>query len=345
MNREAGAERILGGLEAIGFKEKADRVRAIILLTGWQRGVNPFPEAKPLLSPTLVPRTPHADRIKLLWQELRPVVLDRFPRQPHPQPPDAYLAEAREKYKQDAYHSLSIEGFQVTPDLIARISNGFEPNDPQEREETNRLAAKGYSLAHARVLESIGAMFGGRAPGEVVSKDLAIWYAELHRPFVQVGRLSPADCAGYRERSVFLRGSMYVPPPPGLAVMDGMEAYFECLQDETSPAVRAVLGNFTFVYIHPYPDGNGRLGRFVMNLMLASGGYPWTIVRVTQRAEYMAALEQASVYRNIGPFTDFLAQEMAIDWSPDLAAAERSERSRLQIREVEGSDPKDPQRR
>ena len=37
-------------------------------------------------------------------------------------------------------------------------------------------------------------------------------------------------------------------------------------------AVRAVLGHFFFVYIHPYMDGNGRMGRFVLNAMLASGG-------------------------------------------------------------------------
>jgi hypothetical protein len=36
--------------------------------------------------------------------------------------------------------------------------------------------------------------------------------------------------------------------------------------------VRVVLGHFIFVYIHPYMDGNGRMGRFLMNVMLAGGG-------------------------------------------------------------------------
>jgi Fic family protein len=69
-----------------------------------------------------------------------------------------------------------------------------------------------------------------------------------------------------------------------------------------------VLGHFIFVYIHPYVDGNGRMGRFLMNTMLASGGYPWTVIPVEKRNTYMAALEEASVGQNIGPFTDFLAQ-------------------------------------
>jgi hypothetical protein len=48
-------------------------------------------------------------------------------------------------------------------------------------------------------------------------------------------------------------------------------------------------------------------GRFLMNLMLASGGYPWTIVPLERRADDMAALEQASVGGDIKPFAGFLA--------------------------------------
>jgi hypothetical protein len=44
-----------------------------------------------------------------------------------------------------------------------------------------------------------------------------------------------------------------------------------------------------------------------MNLLMASGGYPWTIVPVTRREEYMSALESASVDQNIRPFSLFLA--------------------------------------
>jgi len=44
-----------------------------------------------------------------------------------------------------------------------------------------------------------------------------------------------------------------------------------------------------------------------MNVMLASGGYPWTVVPVGDRNAYMNALERASVGEDIVPFTDFLA--------------------------------------
>ena len=55
-------------------------------------------------------------------------------------------------------------------------------------------------------------------------------------------------------------------------------------------------------------DGNGRVGRFLMNAMLASGGYPWTVVPLEKRDAYMAALEEASVGQNVVPFADFLAR-------------------------------------
>jgi hypothetical protein len=44
------------------------------------------------------------------------------------------------------------------------------------------------------------------------------------------------------------------------------------IEAEREPSVRAVLGDWLFGYIHPYPDGNGRMARFLMNVLMASGG-------------------------------------------------------------------------
>jgi Fic family protein len=90
-----------------------------------------------------------------------------------------------------------------------------------------------------------------------------------------------------------------------------METLFARLRAEPDGWVRAVLGHFIFVFIHPYADGNGRLARFLMNLMLGSGGYYWAILRVESRAGYMRALESASVEGNIVPFAEFVAKEIA----------------------------------
>ena len=87
-----------------------------------------------------------------------------------------------------------------------------------------------------------------------------------------------------------------------------MSVFFELLENEEAPGVRVVLGHFVFVYIHPFSDGNGRVGRFLMNLMLAAGGYPWTIIPVDVRQEYMDCLEAASVGQDIKPFAAFLGR-------------------------------------
>lgn len=44
-----------------------------------------------------------------------------------------------------------------------------------------------------------------------------------------------------------------------------------------------------------------------MNVMLASGGYPWTVIPVEERSRYMNALESASVDQHIKPFAEFVA--------------------------------------
>ena len=91
------------------------------------------------------------------------------------------------------------------------------------------------------------------------------------------------------------------------AVRDVMPVLFELLKNESEASVRGVLEHFIFVFVHPYMDGNGRMGRFLMNVMLASGGYPWTVIPVEERDTYMEALEKASVKQDIEPFAQYLA--------------------------------------
>lgn len=65
-------------------------------------------------------------------------------------------------------------------------------------------------------------------------------------------------------------------PPPHTAVNDAMAALLGSLKSEQEPIVGAVFGQWLFSFIHPYMDGNDRMARFLMNVMMVSGGYPWT---------------------------------------------------------------------
>ena len=116
-----------------------------------------------------------------------------------------------------------------------------------------------------------------------------------------------ADLAGYRNGQAFIGNSMHVPLNKE-AVRDAVPAFFNLLREAEHPAVRVALWHFIFVYVHPYMDGNGRMGRFLMNTMITAAGYPWTVLPLSGRKTYMAALEKASVDENIGLFAAFLGK-------------------------------------
>ncbi len=306
------AGRLIGGLRHLGLVEASERLQGDLVAAGLTpKPENPFEGPARLTAGALLP-TPYAGRVEAMWAKLRPVVLENFPGAPKTRPDDhEYMQRVKEIYAHDAYHSLSIEGYQVTPELIERIADGkWEPTgSPGDRLQVDAMAAKGYHEAFKEATSSLGDIFRGRSPERVVERDLQRWYRALFSPSVQANIIPASALAGYRERRVFIRGSEHVPPAVE-AVPAYMEAFFAALAAEESPAVRAVLGHFIFVFIHPYSDGNGRIARFLMNLMLASGGYNWTVIRVEHRAQYMAALEKASVRGDLADFTRFVAEEL-----------------------------------
>jgi Fic family protein len=245
-----------------------------------------------------------------MWQDMRQPIIERFPAAPSlPKNAGPYLKKVEEIYVTDAYHSLSIEGYRVSAELIEHVRSGaWNPDEAgNDREHRDALAARGYWQAYQSVQESLGKILRGDNPGTVVDDDHSKWYAELFGPSVTAGIINAVDLAGYRSGPVYIRRSMHVPPPRE-AVRNCMPALFDLLKEEPEPAVRVVLGHFIFVYIHPYVDGNGRMGRFLMNAMLTSGGYPWTVIPMDKRDAYMAALEDASVRQDIKSFAVFLAQ-------------------------------------
>jgi fido (protein-threonine AMPylation protein) len=270
-------------------------------------------------------------RIQSLWDAMRGVVVRTFP--PTPGPPadrKAYLQFVDEIYQSDAYHSLSIEGYRVTPALIERVrSGGWNPeSNDADRENRDALAARGYWQAFQLVRKSVEEIIGGANAGALVRTAHRDWYRDLFQPSVAAGIIPAEALAGYRNDFVFLRTSRYV-PLRWEAVRDAMPALFDLLESETEPAVRAVLGHWLVGYIHPYIDGNGRMARFLMNAMLASGGYPWTVVRVEDRARYLRALDSASIDLDIEPFAAFLAER--VEWSVSQAHQKnqsRDQRSR-----------------
>lgn len=302
------AGRLAGAFRSIGRKRTADDIVRTMEAAGYDvREKNPFHDTAETATVTFE-QSPYVNRIRLMWQQMRAPVLKRFPASPGlPSDVAAYLKAADDMYVTDAYHSLSIEGYRVSREHIRRVRSGEwnpEEND-DDREQRNALAARGYWQAYRAVRESISRILEGENPGEVCEDDHREWYRQMFAPSVTAGLLRPSDLAGYRSDQVYIRRSMHVPPRYE-AVRDCIPAMFDLLRQEPEPSVRVVLGHFMLVFIHPYMDGNGRCGRFLMNAMLASGGHPWTVVPVDRREEYMGALEAASVEQDIEPFVALL---------------------------------------
>lgn len=74
---------------------------------------------------------------------------------------------------------------------------------------------------------------------------------------------------------------------------------------ETHPILFAADFHYKFIRIHPFDDGNGRMARMLMNFILLQYGYPPVIVRTGEKAQYIAALEQADA-GIFDPFIEFI---------------------------------------
>src|SRR6202007_1646710 len=107
-------------------------------------------------------------RIRRLCDKMRPPIIERFPKAPGlARNPRAYMKRVQESYVTDAYHSLSIEGYRVTPELIERVRSGSwnpEANE-RDREQTNAMAARGYWQAFQVGEKNIGRVLKGENPG------------------------------------------------------------------------------------------------------------------------------------------------------------------------------------
>lgn len=305
------AGRLAGGLRHIGYKTQADKIVGTMAKAFYKiREVNPFqPELPNAIFPSAA--LPEVCRLRLEWARMREIVVADFPAAPGlPEDQSAYLSFVDALYSTDAYHSLSIENYRVSPQLIERVKAGnWNPGRTADEEQKNALAARGYWNASQVVKKSIERVLRGENAGSVVAEDLTEWYQELFGPTVQVGILRPEDLAGYRSNQVYITNSRHIPPHHRL-VFPLMEAYFDLLTQESEASVRVVLGHFFLGYLHPFMDGNGRIARFLMNVMLASGGYPWTIIKVEDREQYMQSLEKASSEGDIEAFTRFLKKQV-----------------------------------
>ena len=320
------AGRLAGAFRHVGMESVADGIaRTMRDAERFFREKNPFEEHEPIggnvtesgLSTIRAVSGASTTRLRMsrLWTRMREPVLAAFPRPPGRPDSDSemrrYLKRVEDAYVDDAYHSLSIEGYRVTPELLERVRMGhWDPsNVPADREQHDALAARGYWQAFQKVKESVAAVLKGDDSGRIVRTEHSFWYQQMFQPYAAAGLNDENQLVGYRNQAVYLRGSRHV-PMNWERVGEAMGVLFDLLEAEPEPAVRAAAGHLLFGYIHPYPDGNGRNGRFLMNVMLASGGFPWTIIRTEDRNLYLDAMQAACVDQDFDLFAGFIGDRV-----------------------------------
>ena len=102
---------------------------------------------------------------------------------------------------------------------------------------------------------------------------------EIHRMLLEKGRGSDKEPGEFRRSQNWIGGTRpgnapYVPPPPDLVMecMGQLELFFHEERRDLPLLVKAGLAHVQFESIHPFLDGNGRLGRLLITFLLCAGG-------------------------------------------------------------------------
>jgi cell filamentation protein, protein adenylyltransferase len=183
---------------------------------------------------------------------------------------------------QHIFHSTGIEGNRLTlRETEVVLMEGVQLND---KPLSDQLEVKDLAAAF-RFLEE-------GASSESVVREIDL--REMHR--LTVCNNPEADPGAYRKAGVVISGSELKPPEP-LAIPGLMEALVSWVKrpKDLDRLAFATIAHHKLVAIHPFLDGNGRVARLLLNLLLMKAGYPIVNIRREDRPRYYEALSFADV--------------------------------------------------
>ena len=149
---------------------------------------------------------------------------------------------------------------------------------------------------------------------ELIEKDKKATISEyLIRQLHQlVVNKSQSEIAGkYREGNVIITGSKHK-PPDGFEVSSKMRELIKWFlenKDKHHVIELSALIHHKLVHIHPFEDGNGRVSRLVMNLLILKAGYPLAIILKNDRKRYYRVLSESD-NQNYTTLCEFVAQSV-----------------------------------
>lgn len=99
--------------------------------------------------------------------------------------------------------------------------------------------------------------------------------------------------------------------------------------DELRPIEHAAQVHYDFAWIHPFEDGNGRIARLLMNLLLVRNDYPFTVIKQVEKPKYLRTLKEMDIEGNFEPFLIFVARSVEQTLDTYLAALESKRKSKF----------------
>jgi len=193
------------------------------------------------------------------------------------------LAKLEEHFRAShVYHSAGIEGNRLTlQETLYVLKEGIDVSGKPLRDSIE-VRELGQAFDYLKTLAS--------KTDAIRETDIR----SLHSLIVKSERdLSPGE---YRKVGVIISGSEHRPPEP-LEVPLRMEALVAWItaNSDKDPIMLATIAHHELAAIHPFKDGNGRVSRLLMNLILMKNGYPISNIRREDRPAYYDALSFADV--------------------------------------------------
>lgn len=179
---------------------------------------------------------------------------------------------------------------------LTYTSNALEGNSLTET-ETKVILEDGITIGGKPIKDYYEAVGHGEAFDYVHSLAKKKTFSEddikkLHKLFYH--RIDENKAGEYRKERVFISGSKYALPAPE-KVSALMGTFIKDIKETAKkhPVEYSAIAHKELVFIHPFVDGNGRVGRLLMNLILLQTGYCLAIIPPILRRDYIDALEKA----------------------------------------------------
>jgi|SRR3989339_81625 len=180
---------------------------------------------------------------------------------------------------------------------LTYTSNAIEGNSLTET-ETKVVLEDGITIGGKPIRDYYEALGHSEAYDYIYKLAKAKGIAEddikkLHRLFYR--RIDETKAGKYRKEKVFISGSKYTLPGPGQipGLMGEFISKGKDLENKNHPVDYSALVHKEISFIHPFIDGNGRVARLSMNLILLQKGYCIAIIPPILRRDYIQALEKA----------------------------------------------------